>query len=174
MPAAVLQKPAGELLKALLAALREEPSAALRKEFAAAVGAMVKVASAKRVQWAVTQALAIFARGARSFVLLACFARSFLRNAAPLRSSLLYVSRKAVQTTRFKLRADDDTSRATAGFVLQQVVRHADGKADDSLASVLPAAFQARHDADQDVRLILWLLTFGMLAVVDKVMITFA
>lgn len=65
LPSATLQKPAGDLLKALLGALRTEPAGATRKAFAAAVGALAKAASAKRVNWTAAQALEIFATGTR-------------------------------------------------------------------------------------------------------------
>ena len=75
LPAAVMQKPAGELLKALVAALRAERSGATRKAFAGACGALCKAASAKRVTWLVQEALSMHATGALSTASLPAHAR---------------------------------------------------------------------------------------------------
>ena len=63
LPAATLQKPAGDLLKALVSALRSEAAGATRRAFAGAVGALTKVASAKRAQWVTARALDIHSGG---------------------------------------------------------------------------------------------------------------
>jgi hypothetical protein len=63
LPAAVMQKPAGDLLKALVATIHVEASSPTRKAFSSAVGSLSKVASSKRVQWVATQALDIFHTG---------------------------------------------------------------------------------------------------------------
>jgi hypothetical protein len=63
LPAEALQKPAGDLLKALVATLRSEKSAAIRRGYAAACGSLVKVASVKRVEWLVGEALGMYDGG---------------------------------------------------------------------------------------------------------------
>lgn len=53
LPAATLQKPAGEFLKALLPAVKSERRAVTQRAFAGAIGALGKCASAKRLEWLV-------------------------------------------------------------------------------------------------------------------------
>eukprot|EP00892_Ulva_mutabilis_P001254 jgi/Ulvmu1/11129/UM071_0012.1 len=56
LPAATLQKPTGELLKALLPAVRAERSGVTQRAFASAIGALSKSASGKRLDWLVGEA----------------------------------------------------------------------------------------------------------------------
>jgi hypothetical protein len=58
-----MQKPAGDLLKALVATLQSEKSAATRKAYAGACGALAKSASEKRVHWLVGEALSMYDSG---------------------------------------------------------------------------------------------------------------
>ena len=60
LPAATLQKPTGELLKALLPAVRAERSAVTQRAFAGAIGALAKSASGKRLDWLVGEASGMF------------------------------------------------------------------------------------------------------------------
>lgn len=66
LPAAVLQKPAGEFLKALLPALRAERRAVTQRALAAATGAMAKCASGKRLEWLVGEVSNMMDLGANS------------------------------------------------------------------------------------------------------------
>ena len=64
LPAAALQKPAGELLKALLPAVKAERRAVTQRAFAGAVGALGKCASGKRLEWLVGAVVAMLDLGA--------------------------------------------------------------------------------------------------------------
>jgi proteasome component ECM29 len=155
LPPAALQKPAGDLLKALVGALRAEASGAMRKAFASAVGALVKAASAKRVQWVVAQALEIYTEGARrTRVLQASALMPALSggiSTARWRSPACSCAPAACAAIRCVC-ADKASSRITAGLLLQQVVRHAGGKLEDAVPTILPVAFSARWDQDADVK----------------------
>lgn len=60
LPPATLQKPAGELLKALLPAACAERSAVTQRAFASAIGALAKCASGKRLEWLLGEASSMF------------------------------------------------------------------------------------------------------------------
>ena len=57
---------AGELLKALLASIRDESASPVRKAYAAAVGCLLQVAAAKRAQWVISQTVEMHQTGARA------------------------------------------------------------------------------------------------------------
>jgi hypothetical protein len=60
-----MQKPAGELLRALLPALRAERRPVTQRALSAAVGALARCASAKRLEWLVTEVCALVDAGAQ-------------------------------------------------------------------------------------------------------------
>lgn len=63
LPTATLQKPAGEFLKSLLPAVKAERRAVTQRAFAAAIGALGKCASAKRLEWLVGEVSAMMDLG---------------------------------------------------------------------------------------------------------------